>query len=312
MKKNSKILVTGTTGLVGASILRILKDQNYRNLYYPTRKELDLLNEKKVKNYLEKTKPDYVFSPAAYVGGIEANMKDPINFISLNTKLQNNIILSCYDSGVNNFAFFGSSCIYPKYSKQPIKENELLNGKLELTNEAYAIAKISGLKLCSYIRKLSNKNYFTLMPSNLYGQNDNYDKNYSHVIPAILNKIKLAKKNNINEIKLYGTGKAKREFLYVDDLAKAAIIAMKKNVKYSMINVGSGEEITINKLAKLILRISDYRAKISFDSKVPDGTPRKLLNSDRIKSLGWKPKILLTEGIKKTYDFLEKDINIRL
>jgi GDP-L-fucose synthase len=293
MKKNSKILVTGTNGLVGASILRILKEQNYRNLYYPTRKELDLLNEKKVKNYLEKTKPEYVFSPAAYVGGIEANMKDPINFLSLNTKLQNNIILSCYDSGVNNFAFFGSSCIYPKYSKQPIKENELLNGKLELTNEAYAVAKISGLKLCSYIRKLSNKNYFT-------------------VIPAILNKIKLAKKNNINEIKLYGTGKAKREFLYVDDLAKAAIIAMKKNVKYSMINVGSGEEITINKLAKLILRISDYRAKISFDSKVPDGTPRKLLNSDRIKSLGWKPKISLIKGIKKTYDFLEKDINIRL
>ena len=220
--------------------------------------------------------------------------------------------MSCFEGGVNNFIFFGSSCIYPKFSKQPIKENEILNGKLESTNEAYAIAKISGLKLCSYIRRLSNKNYFTLMPTNLYGQNDNFDPNYSHVIPAILNKVLLAKEKNKKEIKLYGTGKAKREFLYVDDLAKAAIIAMQKNKKYSMINVGSGEEITIYNLAKLILKVSDYKAKIIFDSNVPDGTPRKLLNSDRMKELGWKPKISLINGIKKTYDLLEKKINIRL
>ncbi len=312
MKTNSKILITGASGLVGGSILRLLIKRNYKNIYYPSRKELDLNDESKIKKFLEKFKPDYVFSPAAYVGGIEANMKDPINFLSLNTKLQNNIIMSCYEGGVNNFIFFGSSCIYPKFSKQPIKENEILNGKLESTNEAYAIAKISGLKLCSYIRRLSNKNYFTLMPTNLYGQNDNFDPNYSHVIPAILNKVLLAKEKNKKEIKLYGTGKAKREFLYVDDLAQAAIIAMQKNKKYSMINVGSGEEITIYNLAKLILKVSDYKAKIIFDSNVPDGTPRKLLNSDRMKELGWKPKISLINGIKKTYDLLEKKINIRL
>ncbi len=312
MKTNSKILITGASGLVGGSILRLLIKRNYKNIYYPSRKELDLNDESKIKKFLEKFKPDYVFSPAAYVGGIEANMKDPINFLSLNTKLQNNIIMSCYEGGVNNFIFFGSSCIYPKFSKQPIKENEILNGKLESTNEAYAIAKISGLKLCSYIRRLSNKNYFTLMPTNLYGQNDNFDPNYSHVIPAILNKVLLAKEKNKKEIKLYGTGKAKREFLYVDDLAKAAIIAMQKNKKYSMINVGSGEEITIYNLAKLILKVSDYKAKIIFDSNVPDGTPRKLLNSDRMKELGWKPKISLINGIKKTYDLLEKKISIRL
>ena len=311
MKKNSKILITGASGLVGGSILRILSEKNYKNIYYPSRKELDLKDEIKIKKFLEKTKPEYVFSPAAYVGGIEANMKDPINFLSLNTKLQNNIIMSCYELGRNNFVFFGSSCIYPKFSEQPIKENEILNGKLESTNEAYAIAKISGLKLCSYIRRISNKNYFTLMPTNLYGQNDNFDTKYSHVIPAILNKVKLAKEKNKKEIKLYGTGKAKREFLYVDDLAKAAIIAMKKNKKYSMINVGSGEEITILNLAKLILKISDYKAKIIFDSNVPDGTPRKLLNSERMRELGWKPKISLTNGIKKTYDLLEKKISIR-
>ena len=312
MKTNSKILITGASGLVGGSILRLLIKRNYKNIYYPSRKELDLNDESKIKKFLEKFKPDYVFSPAAYVGGIEANMKDPIKFLSLNTKLQNNIIMSCFEGGVNNFIFFGSSCIYPKFSKQPIKENEILNGKLESTNEAYAIAKISGLKLCSYIRRLSNKNYFTLMPTNLYGQNDNFDPNYSHVIPAILNKVLLAKEKNKKEIKLYGTGKAKREFLYVDDLAKAAIIAMQKNKKYSMINVGSGEEITIYNLAKLILKVSDYKAKIIFDSNVPDGTPRKLLNSDRMKELGWKPKISLINGIKKTYDLLEKKINIRL
>lgn len=312
MKTNSKILITGASGLVGGSILRLLIKRNYKNIYYPSRKELDLNDESKIKKFLEKFKPDYVFSPAAYVGGIEANMKDPIKFLSLNTKLQNNIIMSCFEGGVNNFIFFGSSCIYPKFSKQPIKENEILNGKLESTNEAYAIAKISGLKLCSYIRRLSNKNYFTLMPTNLYGQNDNFDPNYSHVIPAILNKVLLAKEKNKREIKLYGTGKAKREFLYVDDLAKAAIIAMQKNKKYSMINVGSGEEITIYNLAKLILKVSDYKAKIIFDSNVPDGTPRKLLNSDRMKELGWKPKISLINGIKKTYDLLEKKINIRL
>ncbi len=311
MKKNSRILITGSSGLVGNSILRILQKRNYKSLFCPTRSELDLNNKTRVTKYIKEIKPEYVFTPAAFVGGIEANMKNPINFLTKNTQLQNNIILSCFDQNVNNLAFFGSSCIYPKFANQPIKEEEILTGKLEPTNEAYAIAKISGLKLCSYIREKTNKNYFTIMPTNLYGQNDNFNKNYSHVIPALIDKIKIAKNNNLKEISLYGTGKAKREFLYVDDLAKATILAMKKNKKYSMINVGSGEEITILNLAKLILKIANFKTKINFNSDIPDGTPRKLLNSSRIRSFGWKPETTLINGIKKTYELYDIKEKIR-
>ena len=273
---------------------------------------MNLLDKKKVFSYLKKIKPDYIFASGAYVGGIEANMLNPINFLSINIEMQNNLILTADELDINNLLFFGSSCIYPKFSKQPIDEGELLKGKLEKTNEAYAIAKIAGLKLCEYFRNIKKRNYFTIMPTNLYGENDNFNSNFSHVIPAIIQKVNMAKKENSNEINLLGSGTAKREFLYIDDLAEAAIIAMKKNKKFSMINIGSGEEVSILKLAKLILKLAGHNAKIKFLPNSPDGTPRKLLNSKKIRSLGWKPTIKLVDGLKKTYNLYEKKKNIRL
>jgi GDP-L-fucose synthase len=312
MNKDNRILITGGTGLVGSSIVRALIKKKYKNIYFPNKKEMNLLDKKNVLKILKKIQPDYIFAPAAFVGGIEANMNDPINFLSRNILMQNNLILTADELNVKNLLFFGSSCIYPKFASQPIKEKELLRGELEKTNEAYAIAKISGLKLCAYLREFKKRNYFTIMPTNLYGENDNFNDSFSHVVPAIIKKVAFAKKNNRKEINLLGTGKAKREFLYIDDLAKAAIVAMKKNKKYSMINVGSGTEISILNLAKTILKIANYKANIKFISNTPDGTPRKLLNSNIMKSLGWKPCIKLVDGLKKTYKLFEIRNNVRL
>ena len=312
MNKNSKILITGGTGLVGSSIVRNLLKKKYNNIFFPSKKEMNLLHRKKVASYIKKIKPDYIFASGAYVGGIEANMMNPINFFYTNIEMQNNLIKIADELDINNLLFFGSSCIYPKFSKQPINESELLKGELEKTNEGYALAKIAGLKLCEYFRYYKKRNYFTIMPTNLYGENDNFNSSSSHVIPAIIQKVNLAKNKKINEIKLLGTGKAKREFLYIDDLAEAAILEMKKNKKYSMINVGSGEEISILNLAKLILNIAGHNAKIKFTPNSPDGTPRKLLNSNKIMSLGWKPSITLVDGLKKTYNLFDNNKNIRI
>ncbi len=238
-------------------------------------------------------------------------MNDPINFFYKNIEIQNNLINSCDTHDVNNLLFFGSSCIYPRLARQPIKEEEILSGFLEKTNEAYAISKIAGLKYCEYLRTKKNRNYFTIMPTNLYGLNDNYNQNSSHVIPALISKIHKVKESKQKSLHLFGTGKALREFLFVDDLANASVIAMKKNTKYSMINVGSGSEITIKNLANLILKIANYKAKIIFDTKMPDGTPRKILDSSRIFKLGWSPKISLDRGLKYVYDMYDNNISIR-
>ena len=308
MNESDKILITGSSGMVGSALLKYLKKNNYNNLLTPSHKELNLINENEVKNYLIKNMPDFIFAAAAKVGGIESNMKNSTAFLLENITMQNNLISQAHLCDVNNLLFYGSSCIYPKYAKQPINENELLNGYLEETNEAYALAKICGLKLCNYYKNEYSRNYFSLMPTNLYGNNDNYDENSSHVIPSIIRKIHNAKIHNKTTIPLFGTGRALREFLYVDDLAEASIIAMQKNHEYSLINVGSGKEIKILNLAKLISKTIGYELNFKFDKVVPDGTPRKFLNSSRMRSLGWNPKISLDEGLLMAYTSYFKNL----
>ena len=312
MNKNSIILITGASGMVGSSLKRYFSNNKYKFLLTPSREELDLNYKAKVNKYLKYYKPEYIFVAAAYVGGIEANMKDPTGFLIKNINIQNNLIIESHLSNINNLLFFGSSCIYPKYANQPIKENEILSGHLEITNEGYALAKITGLKLCEYYRKQYRRNYFTVMPTNIYGENDNYNPKTSHVIPSLISKIKEAKDKNLKEIKLFGTGKAKREFLYVDDLARASAIAMKKNIKYSVINIGSGDEITIKNLAKKLLKIADFKVRLVFDSDIPDGTPRRFLNSKIINDLGWSPKISLQEGLTLVYKMFCGNKKIRI
>ncbi len=293
-------MITGASGLVGSALLSYFKKRNYKNILFPTSKELNLLKETKVNKYIKEFKPKYVFAAAAKVGGIEANIKYSNSFLVDNTIMQNNLIMSCLFNNIENFMFFGSSCIYPRLSKQPIKEEYLLSDKLEETNELYALAKISGLKLCQNIRNKYNKNYITVMPTNLYGKNDSYQNNKSHVMPALIKKIYIAKKNKDKFIKIFGTGKAIREFLHVNDLARACELIFKKKHSESLINIGSGHEISIKNLVKLLSKILNYEVKIKYDNTVPDGTPRKLLDSSKINNLGWKPKISLEKGVEET------------
>lgn len=300
MKLDNKILITGGSGLVGSSIINFLKKKKYKNLLFPSSKELNLLDYKAVYRYIKKNKPNYVFAAAAKVGGIEANIKYSNDFLVENTIMQNNLIMSCHYNDVDNFMFFGSSCIYPKLSKQPIKEEYLLSGKLEETNELYALAKISGLKLCQNIRRQFNRNYVCVMPTNLYGRKDSYGKNKSHVIPAIIKKVFEAKIKKKSSIELFGTGKALREFLHTEDLARACELIFKKNKNYSLINIGSGREISIKNLALLVASKLKHNIKISYNINIPDGTPRKILDSSKIRGLGWKPKVSLEKGLEDT------------
>ena len=303
MKNNSKILILGSSGMVGSSFVRILKKKNYKRILSPKRNKLNLFNFSKVKNYIFKNKPEIVIIAAAKVGGINANDRNKVNFLYENLEIQNNIIYSCHLSNVKKLLFLGSSCVYPKYAKQPIKEKSLLSGALESTNEAYALAKISGIKLCEYIKsEHKNRNYISVMPSNLYGPNDNYDLKNSHVLPALMKKIYKAKTSKLKQIVLWGSGKPKREFLYVDDLVEACILILKKKYNGSLINIGTGDEISIKQLAIKIMQIMNVNLKIKYDARFPDGTPRKILNVDKIFKLGWKPKISLEEGIKKIYE----------
>ena len=300
MKLDSKILITGGSGLVGSSMINFLKKKKYKNLLFPSSKKLNLLDYKAVDRYIKKNKPNYIFAAAAKVGGIEANIKYSNDFLVENTIMQNNLIMSCHYNDVNNFMFFGSSCIYPKLSKQPIKEEYLLSGKLEETNELYALAKISGLKLCQNIRRQFNRNYICVMPTNLYGRKDSYGKNKSHVIPAIIKKVFEAKIKKESSIELFGTGKALREFLHTEDLARACELIFKKNKNYSLINIGSGREISIKNLALLVASKLKHNIKIDYNINIPDGTPRKILDSSKIRSLGWKPKVSLEKGLEDT------------
>lgn len=305
----SKIYVAGHKGMVGSSLVKLLKKKGYRNIITRTKKQLDLTNQSKVFSFLKKYNPDLVVIAAAKVGGIYANDTFKADFLYQNLSIQNNLIHGSFLAGVKKLIFLGSSCIYPKFAKQPIKEEYLLTSKLESTNEAYAIAKIAGLKLCETYNYQYGTNYLCLMPCNLYGPGDNYHEKNSHFFPALIKKIHRAKQENLNEITLWGNGKALREIMHVDDLSKAIIHFMKKNINHNFVNIGSGVEMSIKKYALFIIKELNIKLKIKFDKDKPNGTPRKLLDSSLAQSYGWQPKISLKQGFENTYEnFLNKHL----
>ena len=312
MKTTSKIYVAGHNGMVGSAIIRKLKEKGYNNIITKTHNELDLIDQKAVNEFFEKEKPEYVFLAAAKVGGIMANNTYPATFIYDNLMIETNIIHASYINKVKKLLFLGSSCIYPKLAPQPIKEEYLLTGLLEKTNEAYALANITGLEMCKHYNTQYNTNFISVMPTNLYGPNDNYDLKNSHVMAALIRKFHEAKTNNKKEVELWGTGTPKREFLHVDDLADAVIyLIINYNAKDigNFVNIGTGIDISIKDLAELIKNISGFNGTITYDTTKPDGTPRKLLDVSKLENLGWKSKINLKEGIKKVYnngDFIDK------
>ncbi|KKR21162.1 MAG: NAD-dependent epimerase/dehydratase [Parcubacteria group bacterium GW2011_GWE2_39_37] len=307
MNKNSKIYIAGHKGLVGSALVRELTKQGYDNLILKTRRELDLLDGVAVANFFQTEKPEYVFLAAAKVGGILANNDFPADFIYQNLQIQNNIIHNAYLNNVTKLLFLGSSCIYPKNCPQPIKEEYLLSGQLEPTNEPYAIAKITGIKMCQSYNRQYGTNFISVMPTNLYGPNDNFDLNSSHVLPALIRRFHEAKINNAKEVVVWGTGAPKREFLHVDDLATACIFLMENYNDSEIINIGTGEDVSIKELAETIKKISDFKGELVWDTSKPDGTPRKLLDVSKINNLGWKHKIELEKGIRLTYDWYLKN-----
>jgi GDP-L-fucose synthase len=301
MEKTSKIFVAGHRGLVGSAIVRTLEKEGYQNIVTRTRTELDLLDQAAVREFFASEKPEYVFLAAAKVGGIMANSTQPADFIYQNLVIETNIIDSAYRSGVKKLLFLGSSCIYPKLAQQPIKEEYLMTGKLEPTNEAYALAKISGIVMCQSYNKQYGTNFISLMPTNLYGDNDNFDLTSSHVLPAMIRKFHEAKVAGTLEMMLWGTGVAMREFLHVEDMASASIFLMNTYNDGEHVNVGTGVDVTIKELAETVKSIVGYEGNIVWDSTKPDGTPRKLLDMDKLHGLGWKHTIDLKEGIERTY-----------
>ncbi len=305
MNKNSKIYLAGHTGLVGSAILKKLKLKNYLNIITQKKEQLDLRNQNQVRLFIKKNKPDIIIIAAAKVGGILANYEKQADFIYDNIMIQTNLINTAKENKIKNLIFLGSSCIYPKYSKQPIKENYLLNGKLEISNQAYALAKISGIQLCSSYNFQYGTNYKCLMPTNTYGDNDNYDLKTSHFYPAMIRKFYHAKKYKLKKVSLYGTGSPKRELMYVDDLANACIYFLKKKTKETLINIGSGEEYTIRYYANFLKKLIYPNCKIFFDPKYPNGTPRKFLDISLAKRYGWCPKIFLDEGTRKTIEMFK-------
>ena len=307
----SKIYVSGHKGLVGSAIVRKLQSMGYKNVICKTRKELDLTNQNKVLVFLKKTKPDFIFLAAAKVGGIYSNNKYKADYIYENLSIQTNIIHSAYLCGIKNLIFLGSSCVYPRNCKQPIKEKYLLTGKLEKTNDAYAIAKIAGIKMCESYNLQHNTNYKCLMPTNTFGPNDNYDTFNSHFLPALIKKIYEIKKYNKSEIKLWGNGLAKREIIYVDDIADACLFFMKKKTGDYLINIGTGKDYTIRQYVQMLLKIliPNKKVKIKYDLSKPNGTPKKVLDISLAKKYGWKPKSNFKKAIELTYkDFIEKKI----
>ncbi|MEM9400190.1 MAG: GDP-L-fucose synthase [Verrucomicrobiota bacterium] len=307
MSSSKRIFVAGHCGLVGSSIVLHIKS-NYPDweVLTQTRQELDLRNEEAVRTYLAEVQPDYVIDAAAKVGGIKANNDFPVEFLLENLAIQNSLIKAAHESGVEKLLFLGSSCIYPKHAPQPIREEHLLTGPLEPTNDAYAIAKIAGIKLCQAYRRQYGAKFISAMPTNLYGPNDNFDPLNSHVLPGLMYKMHHAKLENKSSVTLWGTGQPRREFLHADDMAAACVFLIQNYDKEEIINVGCGEDVSIQELADMIQQAVGFTGKITWDTSQPDGTPRKLLNIDRIKSLGWDPSISLQEGIRKTYQwFLE-------
>ena len=303
----SKIYIAGHCGMVGSAIVRRMQISGYSNLITRSREELDLLNQAATSSFLLEEKPDFIFLAAAKVGGILANNSYHAEFIYENLMIQTNVINSAYQAGVKRMLFLGSSCIYPRDCPQPIKEEYLLTGPLEPTNEPYAIAKIAGIKLCENYNSQYGTQYISAMPTNLYGPNDHYDLNNSHVLPALIRKVHEAKASGDKELVVWGTGKPKREFLYVDDVADACVFLMEQGITEGMFNVGTGVDVTIRELAETVMSVVGFNGEIVFDVNKPDGTPRKLLNVDRMHKLGWRAKTSLRDGIAKAYsDFLTK------
>ena len=307
IRKDSKIYVAGHRGMVGSAILRNLQTKGYENLLVRTHAELELLDQSSVQEFLQSQQPDYIFIAAAKVGGIQANNMYRADFIYQNLMMEANLIHGAHVAGVQSLCFLGSSCIYPRDCPQPIKEEYLLTGPLEPTNEPYAIAKIAGIKLCESYNRQFGRDYISLMPTNLYGPNDNYDLNNSHVLPALIRKVHEAKQSASATLNVWGTGTPMREFLYVDDLAEACVFLMELGYSGQLLNVGTGVDVTIRELAEAVMQVVGFEGGIEFDASKPDGTPRKLLNIDRIKALGWSPKIGLKEGVALAYaDFLSR------
>ena len=299
----SKIYVAGHKGLVGSAIVRKLKEKGYTNIIYTERKKLDLTNQKKVIQYLKIQKPDFVFIAAAKVGGIFSNKSFKADYITQNLQIQTNLIYGSYVAGIKDLIFLGSSCIYPKKSKQPIKEKYLLTGELEETNDAYAIAKIAGIKMCQSFNEQYKCNYKCLMPANTFGPNDNYDENSSHFLPALIHKIHKIKINKTNKLVLWGNGRAMREFIHVDDLAAACEYFMKKKTKHSLINIGTGKDYKIDYYANFIAKIIlNKKVKIKYDNNKPNGVKRKVLDISIARKYGWKPELNLKRSIIKTYN----------
>ena len=310
MEKKRKIYVAGHRGLVGSAIVRELQKKGYTNIIGKTRKELDLMNSIEVENFFKEEKPEYVFLAAAKVGGIYANSTYPADFIYENLQIQNNVIGNSYKYGVKKLMFLGSSCIYPKMCPQPIKEEYLLSGYLEETNEAYALAKISGLKMCEYFNKQYGTNFISVMPTNLYGPYDNFHPENSHVMPALIRRFHEAKVSNEKEVVVWGSGTPLREFLYSEDMADACIYLMETYEGNEFFNIGTGKEISIRALAELIKEVVGYKGEIVWDTTKPDGTPRKLLDVCRLEKAGWKYRVELKDGIKEAYKWFMENVAI--
>ena len=307
MEKNSSIYIAGHRGMVGSAIVRRLRKEGYQNFIFRTSQELDLRNQQAVTDFFDNEKPDYVFLAAAKVGGILANNTYRAEFLYDNLMIQNNIIHQSYIHGVKKLLFLGSSCIYPKLAPQPLKEEYLLTGLLEPTNEPYAIAKITGIKMCDAYRSQYGCNFISVMPTNLYGPNDNYDLSNSHVLPALLRKFHEAKTNGASEVTVWGSGKPRREFLHADDMADACLFVIKNYNDPGIVNIGVGMDVSISELADIIKNITGFTGDIVWDTSKPDGTPQKLLDVSKLTDLGWKPKIDLLDGIRSVYrqTFLE-------
>lgn len=301
IQKDAKIYVAGHNGMVGSALVRNLQKKGYSNILTKTRKQLDLLDQKAVRAYLCEEQPNYIFIAAAKVGGIYANDVYRADFIYQNLLIEANLIHGAHEANIQRLCFLGSSCIYPRDCPQPIKEEYLLTGPLEQTNEPYAIAKIAGIKLCESYNRQYQRQYISVMPTNLYGPNDNYDLKNSHVLPALIRKAHEAKESNEPFLTVWGTGTPKREFLYVDDLAEACIFLMEKGYDGPLLNVGTGEDVTIRELAETVKAIVEFNGQLAFDTAKPDGTPRKLLDISKLTSLGWSPRWKLAEGIAEAY-----------
>jgi GDP-L-fucose synthase len=312
MEKNSKIYIAGHRGMVGSAIVRKLKSEGFDHVITRTSSEMDLRNQQAVNDFFESEKPDYVFLAAAKVGGIHANNVYRAQFLYENLMIEANIIHAAYVNDVRKLLFLGSSCIYPKLAPQPIKEEHLLTGLLEQTNEPYAIAKIAGIKLCEAYRDQYGCNFISAMPTNLYGQGDNYHLENSHVVPALIRKFDAAVKDGLSGVEVWGSGKPLREFMYVDDLADACFFLMEEYNEREFVNIGTGDEVTIRELAETIAEVTGFEGQIVFNADKPDGTPRKLMDSARLHSLGWKHKNSLRDGLKEAYEHFRRESKVLL